>query len=140
MLPGIHVVGSGWRHNTLPARRLLSDWLLADVEPVAQRAEWWVDLALNPDAEFRSHMDFRDLTALEEFHFGARRARAGLNADVGAPEFVRRPRYHAAAHAAWWPLGPRDSWVQPGNGPAEQRPLRTLRGLGSLIEDRSADP
>ncbi len=140
MLPAVRVVGSGWRHNTLPARRLLSDWLLADVEPVAQQAEWWADLALNPDAEFRSHMDFRDLTAIEEFRFGARRARAGLDSDSSAPEFVRRPRYRAAAHGAWWPEGPREDWVQPGDGAAEQRPLRTLRGLGSLIEDRPADP
>ncbi|MFO0904976.1 MAG: hypothetical protein U0939_18365 [Pirellulales bacterium] len=140
MLPGVHVVGTGWRHNTLPARRLLSDWLLADVEPVAQQAEWWVELALNPDAEFRSHMDFRDLTAIEEFYFGARRARAGLDSDSGVPDFVRPPRQLAAVHGAWWPEGPREVWVQSGVGAAEERPLRTLRGLGALIEDRRADP
>lgn len=140
MLPGLHVLGTGWRHNTLPARRLLRDWLLADVEPVAQQAEWWVDLALNPDAEFRSHMDFRDLTAEEEFQFGVRRAREGLDANRGSPEFVLPPRFLTAAARAWWPAGAPTDEVQAGDGPAEKRALRTLRGLGSLIGERPAGP
>ncbi len=32
MLPGIRVLGTGWRHNPLVARLLLKNWLLADCE------------------------------------------------------------------------------------------------------------
>lgn len=140
MLPGIRVVGTGWRHNSLPARRLLRDWLLADVEPVAEQSEWWSDLEMNPDAEFRGHMDFRDLTASREFQFGVRRARECLDQDQGFPEFVVRPRYARAAAQALWPAGSRATWVEEGEGVPEGRALRTLRGLGPLVTRRKTEP
>jgi hypothetical protein len=56
------------------SRSLLRAWLLADIEPLSHLFEWWSDLEVNPDPEFESHMDFRDLTAQQEFAFGRRLA------------------------------------------------------------------
>jgi len=148
MLPGIRVLGTGWRHNPLVARRLLADWLLADCEEVAQRAEWWADMEINPDREFESHIEVRTLTGKEEARFGARRAREffeaardGSAADggVGLPAFVQPPRFREAAAAAIPPAasvrGASDAEMFTAEiGPDGGRVLRTLRGLGPLLE------
>lgn len=124
MLPGIRVLGTGWRHNPLFARTLLKNWLLADCERVAFLAEWWADLEVNPDREFVSHMENRDTTNAEEFAFGLRRAREVFDRDEGLPAFVHRPRFDRPAAAAIMPAG---SPHRP------DEPLPTLRGLGPLL-------
>lgn len=133
MLPGTRVLGTGWRHNPLMARRLLRNWLLADVEPVAQRAEWWVDLEANPDEEFQSHMGVRDLSNQQEFDFGRRRAeecfagRAGLPTyAVPPPEQLRMP----AAGAILPSFDAAEMFRESADGKQE---LRTLRGMGPLL-------
>lgn len=144
MLPGIRVLGTGWRHNPLVARRLLADWLLADCEQVAQRAEWWADLEINPDREFESHIEVRTLSGAEEARFGARRARelfeaAGNGAGAGLPAFVQPPRFREPAAAAIPPAadvrGASDAEMFTAEiGPDGGRVLRTLRGLGPLLD------
>ncbi len=149
MLPGIRVLGTGWRHNPLVARRLLADWLLADCEEVAQRAEWWADLEINPDREFESHIEVRTLSGVEEAGFGGRRARklldatrsgAGLPVTAGGlPVFVQPPRFREAAAAAIPPAasvrGASDAEMFTAEiGPDGGRVLRTLRGLGPLLD------
>jgi hypothetical protein len=128
MLPGIRVLGTGWRHNPLFARTLLKNWLLADCEEVAQRSEWWCDMEINPDAEFESHIEYRGLSGEEEFGFGQRRARELFDAGGGRPAFVKRPRFHTAAAAAIEPATPRPDTYDAA-GPDGERPLKTLRGL-----------
>jgi hypothetical protein len=128
MLPGIHVLGTGWRHNPLTARMLLKNWLLADCEEIAQLSEWWADLEVNPDAEFESHIEFRDLTGEQEFQFGAKRARELLDRDVGLPTFVHVPRYHYPTPAAIAPAKPVEDQFN------EQAALKTMRGLRSLMQ------
>lgn len=128
MLPGIRVLGTGWRHNPLFARTLLKNWLLADCEEVAQRSEWWCDMEINPDAEFESHIEYRGLSGEEEFGFGQRRARELFDSGGGRPAFVKRPRFHTAAAAAIEPATPRPDTYDAA-GPDGERPLKTLRGL-----------
>ena len=134
MLPGVRVLGTGWRHNPLFARTLLKNWLLADCERVAFLAEWWADLEVNPDREFVSHMENRDTTGAEEFAFGLRRAREVFDRDEGLPAFVHRPRFDRPAPAAILPVEPSDDMFAPGGEDAAGgRPLQTLRGLGPLL-------
>lgn len=124
MLPGIRVLGTGWRHNPLFARTLLRNWLLADCERVAFLAEWWADMEVNPDREFVSHMENRDTTGAEEFAFGLRRAREVFDRDACLPAFVNRPRFDRAATNA----------ILPAGAPHRlDEPLPTLRGLGPLL-------
>jgi len=149
MLPGIRVLGTGWRHNPLAARRLLADWLLADCEEVAQRSEWWADMEINPDREFESHIEVRGLSGAEEAGFGARRAREffaqdrervpGTTATVGLPVFVKPPRHREAAAAAILPAATvrgatAAEMFTDEIGPDGTRVLQTLRGLGPLLD------
>ncbi len=86
MLPGVRVLGTGWRHMPWTTQRLLAGSLLADLEPLGHLLEWWADLEVNPDLEFQSHMDFRDLSSQEEFAFGQRLAQecfAGAHGPAG---------------------------------------------------------
>ncbi len=140
MLPGIRVLGTGWRHNPLFARTLLRNWLLADCERVAFLAEWWADLEVNPDREFTSHMENRDTTGKEEFAFGLRRAREVFDRDACLPAFVNRPRFDMPTATAIFPTEPTDGLFAPADGPSGARPLRTLRGLGPLLEPAMARP
>ena len=144
MLPGIRVLGTGWRHNPLVARTLLKNWLLADCEEVAQRSEWWADLEVNPDPEFESHIEFRDLTGEQEFQFGARRARELFERNSGLPVFAKRPHFHYPAAAAIAPARPPADMYLDEVGPDGQRELKTMRGLAPLIEsverDRRGEP
>jgi hypothetical protein len=128
MLPAIHVLGTGWRHNPLVARRLLASWLLADCEQVAQRAEWWCDMEINPDREFESYIENRTLTGPEEYAFGLRRTRELFADGGGLPAFVQAPAFERPAAAAIIPAGDaanRDAILA--------APLHTLRGLGPLL-------
>ena len=136
MLPGIRVLGTGWRHNPFVARRLLADWLLADCEQVAQRAEWWADMEVNPDREFESYIEVRGLSGEEEAVFGRRRAADFFTATgrVGLPAFVQPPRFREPAAAAIMPApdvpGASDAEMFTDRvGPDGRRVLRTLRGL-----------
>jgi hypothetical protein len=133
MLPGIRVLGTGWRHNPLLARRLLKNWLLADCEVIAQRSEWWADLEVNPDAEFESHIEFRDLNGEEEFQFGLRRAKELFARDLGLPSFVQIPHYHYPAAAA---IAPAQTTEDMYSGTDEQGRLilKTMRGIGPLMQ------
>ncbi len=133
MLPGIRVLGTGWRHNPLFARTLLKNWLLADCERVAFLAEWWADMEVNPDREFVSHMENRDTTGAEEFAYGLRRAREVFDRDECLPPFVTRPRFDRPAATAIMPAEPSDDMVEDGADAPRDRPLRTLRGLGPLL-------
>ena len=147
MLPGIRVFGTGFRHFTLLPRTTVRDWLLADVEIVAQRTEWWADLEAFPDVEFESHMDFRDLSAQQEFEFGRRRAAECFAGTAGLPQFVSRPKFDYPAAAAIMPAfnaedvfeRPAQSTVPPksgksGDAPTRQ-PLKSNRGLGPLVTE-----
>ncbi len=133
MLPGIRVLGTGWRHNPLMARSFLKNWLLADCEEIAFRSEWWCDLEVNPDAEFESHIEFRDLSGEQEFEFGVRRARELLDRDEGLPAFVKLPYFHQPAAAAIAPLTAMQDMFTPDVDGGDQT-LKTLRGLGPLLQ------
>lgn len=131
MLPGIRVLGTGWRHNPLVARTLLKNWLLADCEEVALRSEWWADMEINPDEEFQSHIEVRDLTNRQEFEFGLRRARAIFDQGGGLPTFTKPPRFRSPAPAAIMPATPRDDmFTEDTDG---EPILATMRGLGPLL-------
>lgn len=134
MLPGIHVLGTGWRHNPLVARTLLMNWLLADCEEIAFRSDWWADMEVNPDAEMESHFEFRDLTGEEEFQFGVRRARELFDRDSGLPIFVKKPRYSYPAANAIWPANPTGNMLVDGDGAQPQRDLLTMRGIRAITE------
>jgi hypothetical protein len=126
MLPAIRVLGTGWRHNPLAARRLLATWLLADCEEVAQRAEWWCDMEINPDREFESYIENRTLSGPEEYGFGLRRARQIFAEGGGLPMFVKPPVFRLPAKAAILPAGSDRTTIL-------ATPLKTLRGLGPLL-------
>jgi len=140
MLPGIRVLGSGWRHNPLIARALLKNWLLADCEEIAFRSEWWADLEVNPDAEFESHIEFRDLSGEEEFQFGVRRAKELLDRDLGLPAFVKKPRYHYPAAAAIAPAQETDDMFVDQEGDSMYRTLKTMRGIRPLLQPTAVAP
>lgn len=133
MLPGVRVLGTGWRHNPLVARTLLRNWLLADCEEVALRSEWWADMEINPDEEFQSHIEVRDLTNRQEFDFGLRRAQAIFDHGGGLPTFSKRPRFRSPAPAAIMSATPQPDVftdeVSEGGGPV----LATMRGMGPLL-------
>lgn len=139
MLPGIHVLGTGWRHNPFVARTLLMNWLLADCEEIAFRSDWWADLEVNPDAEMESHFEFRDLTGEEEFEFGLRRARELLDRDSGLPIFVKKPRYSYPAASAIWPANAKGKILVDGNPSEKQRDLQTMRGVGAISKPIAND-
>lgn len=140
MLPGLHVFGTGFRHFPLMSRSLMRNWLLADIEPVAQQTEWWADLETFPAPEFESHMDFRDLTARQEYDFGIARARECFaKKELGLPAFVSRPKFDYPAAAAILPSYRVDDMFE-GAAPKssakkkpETRALKTNRGLGPLL-------
>lgn len=134
MLPGIHVMGTGWRHNPLVARTLLKNWLLADCEEIAYRSEWWADLEVNPDAEFESHIEFRDLSGEDEFHFGLRRARELFDLDIGLPAFIKIPHYNYPAAAAISPVKPSADMFADGDANSNHRTLKTMRGIGPIMQ------
>lgn len=111
---------------------------MADCEQVAQRAEWWADLEMNPDREFESHIEVRSLPGKEEARFGRRRAREFFTATgrVGLPAFVQPPRFREPAAAAIMPAadvpGATDADLFTDTiGPDGGRVLRTLRGLAA---------
>ncbi|MFN9641399.1 MAG: hypothetical protein ACK56W_15525 [Pirellula sp.] len=131
MLPGIRVVGTGWRHNPLVARTLLKNMLLADCEEIAFLSEWWADLEVNPDAEFESHIEFRDLSGEEEFQFGVRRAKELFDRDSGLPAFVMVPHFHTPTTAAIAPLKLQEDMFTDGDANAP-RMLKTLRGIAPI--------
>lgn len=128
MLPGIRVLGTGWRHNPLVARMLLKNWLLADCEEIAFLSEYWSDLEVNPDYEFESHIEVRDLTGTQEFEFGRNRAQKLFDRNQGNPAFVLIPKYNYLAERAIMPRKHvsdmfHDSSTQP------KKQLKTMRGL-----------
>lgn len=133
MLPGIRVLGSGWRHNPMAARTLLKNWLLADCEEIAQHSEWWADLEVNPDAEFESHIEFRDLNGEQEFQFGMQRTRELLARDHGLPIFIKKPHYYYPAAAAIAPAHPTEDMYS-GTDEQGRSILKTMRGLGPLVQ------
>ncbi|MBA4017481.1 MAG: hypothetical protein C0483_09945 [Pirellula sp.] len=147
MLPGVRVFGTGFRHFALLSRSTVRDWLLADVELVAQRTEWWADLETYPDAEMESHMDFRDLTAQQEFEFGRRRAVECFAGHAGLPKFVARPKFDYPAAAAIMPAYAADDMFEKPEAPAiaqksgksgdvpARQPLKSNRGLGPLLTE-----
>jgi hypothetical protein len=129
MLPGIRVLGTGWRHNPLVARILLKNWLLADCEQLAFLSEYWSDLEINPDYEFESHIEVRDLTGQQEYEFGCKRAAELFADNIGVPAFVNRPKYNYPAKRAIYPnrevlemfIDPNENGTHPV--------LRTMRGM-----------
>jgi hypothetical protein len=131
MLPGIRVLGTGWRHNPLSARLLLKNWLLADCEQVAFQSEYWSDLEVNPDYEFESHIEVRDLSGVEEFEFGRRRAQELFDRNVGVPTFVTRPKYFYPADKAIFPNRPVADMFEVPAGSDQRRVLKTMRGMSS---------
>ncbi len=129
MLPGLRVLGTGWRHNPLVSRILLRNWLLADCEQVAFLSEYWSDLEVNPDYEFESHIEVRDLTGEQEFEFGRRRAKELFDRNIGVPAFVSKPKYHYPADQAIFPTRKvEDIFLESGEEPSN-RVLKTMRGL-----------
>jgi hypothetical protein len=145
MLPGIRVLGTGWRHNPLVARILLKNWLLADCDEIAYRSEWWADMEVNPDAEFESHIEFRDLSGEQEFLFGKRRARELFDRNLGLPTFVKLPEFHHAAAAAIAPNFESEDMFEPSRQAESatvpnKRRLQTLRGLGPLLQPDPVQP
>jgi hypothetical protein len=133
MLPGIRVLGTGWRHNPLVARALLKNWLLADCEQVAMRSEWWSDLEVNPDAEFESHIEFRDLSGTQEFEFGLRRAQQLFDRDRGGPAYVQVPKYAYPAEHAMYPTLPDSDMFLEELSESGKPMLKTMRGMGPLL-------
>ena len=134
MLPGIRVLGTGWRHNPLVARKLLQSWLLADCEKVAFLSEYWSDVEVNPDYEFESHIEVRDLSGSEEFEFGRKRAQYVFEKNLGVPAFVSTPKFYYPAAAAIYPSRPvPDMFVEPSETLDKKR-LRTLRGMNATTK------
>ena len=129
MLPGIRVLGTGWRHNPLVARILLKNWLLADCEQLAFLSEYWSDLEINPDYEFESHIEVRDLTGQQEYEFGCKRAAELFADNIGVPAFVNRPKYNYPAKRAIYPNREvLDMFIDP-NENGMHPVLRTMRGM-----------
>jgi len=137
MLPGLRVLGTGWRHNPLVARMLLKNWMLADCEEIAFRSEWWADLEVNPDAEFESHIEFRDLTGQQEYEFGRKRAKELFSIDWGLPAFVKSPHFNYSASRAIAPnFEAVDMYIDNSDGTGTKM-LKTMRGLGPLYGDKT---
>lgn len=129
MLPGIRVLGTGWRHNPLVARLLLKNWLLADCEEIAFLSEYWSDLEVNPDYEFESHIEVRDLTGSEEFEFGRKRAQELFDKNQGYPPFVYTPKYDYPAEQAIMPNREVPDMFLPTTESTSHQRLRTMRGF-----------
>lgn len=130
MLPGIRVLGTGWRHNPLVARILLKNWLLADCELIAFRNEYWSDLEVNPDYEFESHIEIRDLTGIEEYEFGRKRARELFEDNLGVPAFVIQPKLNYPTEKAIYPhFNVSDMFESTNLESSQSQTLRTMRGM-----------
>lgn len=129
MLPGIRVLGTGWRHNPLVARFLLKNWLLADCEQIAFLSEYWSDLEVNPDYEFESHIEVRDLTGPEEYEFGRKRAAELFSNNIGVPAFVNRPKYNFPAKQAIFPNRDVPDMFIDAHENGTPAVLRTMRGM-----------
>ena len=129
MLPGIRVLGTGWRHNPLVARILLKNWLLADCEEIAFLSEYWSDLEVNPDYEFESHIEVRDLSGTQEYEFGRRRAADLLTRNQGVPAFVLEPKYNYPATNAIMPRREVSDMFWESTDSGSTKVLRTMRGM-----------
>jgi hypothetical protein len=129
MLPGIRVLGTGWRHNPLVARILLKNWLLADCEEIAFLTEYWSDLEVNPDYEFESHIEVRDLTGIQEFEFGRKRARELFEVNKGLPIFVTPPKYQHPAEKAIMPRRSVPDMFNEERNANGKPSLKTMRGM-----------
>jgi hypothetical protein len=106
---------------------------LVDMEAVAHLNCWWADMELSPSADIQQAMIAKNLTPDEEFNAGRATARAAFAGEAALPLFVNRPQYcHPCEHALSVNDGDDDIY-----GPADEsghRPLKTLRGLGSLLK------
>jgi hypothetical protein len=136
MLPGIRVLGSGYRHMPYLARRFLRNTLLADCEELAMRNDWWADMGINPDSEIEQHFELRDLSGEEEYAFGRQRTRELLDRDQGLAIFVKPPRFRSACPQAVLPNFAASEMYHSTTDETTTRELKTMRGLGPLLNPR----
>jgi hypothetical protein len=136
MLPGIRVLGTGYRHMPYLARRFLRNTLLADCEELAMRNDWWADMEINPDSEIEQHFELRDLSGEEEYDFGRQRTRELLDRDQGLAIFVKPPRFRNACPQAVLPNFVEAEMYQSTSGASPTMELKTMRGLGPLLNPR----
>jgi hypothetical protein len=132
MLPGLHVLGTGWKPNPLTVRTLLQAWYLAELRPIAQRAGWWADMELPLSPEFQQAILARTMTSQDEYDYGRANAQATFDQGSALPAFVTTPKFADAATGAIWPGGAIDNEAIEAGGEGPPR-LKTLRGLGPLL-------
>jgi hypothetical protein len=86
-------------------------------------------MEVNPDYEFESHIEVRDLTGEQEFEFGRKRAKELFEANLGVPAFVARPKYFYPADRAIYPSREvNDMFADPSNE-RSKGVLKTMRGM-----------
>ena len=78
----------------------------------------------------------RGLTQREEFAAGYRRAGEVLAVGHGLPKYVMLPKYNYAAEAAILPPDAKLEEIQETGTASEHPPLKTMRGLGPLLQVR----
>jgi hypothetical protein len=138
MLPGVRTLGTGWVHLPHPARKLLQAQYSVDMEPIANLNSWWTDMEVTPSWEIQKELIGRKLPAQQEFQYGWETAAHCLQADRGLPKFVEVPKYNYAADAAVMPSEPAgDVFDDAATHESNRPPLKTLRGLGDLIDQAS---
>ena len=134
MLPGVRVLGTGWVHLPHPARKLLQAMYLVDMEPVSNLNSWWTDMEITPSWEIQKQLVGRKLTADQEFQYGWETATRCLQSDHGLPQYVQAPKHNDAAQRALLPNEPVKNIFQEATTGEPNRRLKTLRGLGDLID------
>jgi hypothetical protein len=131
MLPSLRVMGTGWTHPPVTARRYLQTMYLVDMEAVAHLNCFWCDMELSPSAEIQQAMIAKNLSADEEFAAGQATARLAFGGAAALPMFIATPQLCYPAQKALAVELSDDVFAAADE--QGRRPLKTLRGLGPLI-------
>jgi len=134
MLPGMHVLGTGYTTVPYAAREMLKAWYLTDIEQLARLTGWWSDMELQQSAEITSNViNAKDMKPEQEIAYGVQMAKDAFDRNEGLPKYVTSPFFSDAATSAIVnpSIDTSETWEMSTDN---IRRLKTLRGMGSLVQ------
>ncbi len=129
-LPDIRILGTGYATVPFAGREMIKAWYLTDIENLARLTGWWCDMELQQSQEIRDNMvKSKNASPQVEFDLGMRMAKEAFDRGDDLPKYVAVPHYADSIQSAISHQD-HDVWEI---GPDNQRRLKTMRGLGTLL-------
>ncbi len=130
-LPDIRVLGTGYTTVPYVGREMIRAWYLTEIEDLAMQAGWWCDMELQQSQEIRENtINAKDSSPQLEFDLGMRMAQEAFDRGNDLPKYVTVPHFTDSIETATSKFE-QDAWEI---GPNNQRRLKTMRGLGNLLQ------